>query len=192
MVSVGDALLSLELKSISVGYRCLQKMTTVESLRVLEASPCGDRFFILVAGPHQDLETALTAARESLDSTERDLWLDAELIKDCESSVAEAVYHLPQVVTEEVLLIAECGSISGLLATAQSLVHAHEIEVIEIKIKRAGGGAYGFFTGAKSVCAPAAEEARTKLKRAIRTGHIEVIEEMTTKFRGHFNLSGNV
>jgi hypothetical protein len=192
MNTESPSLLSIELKSIAIGYRALQKVTTFETIRVLEASPCGDRFLILAIGPTTELELAQTSVRESLDSTERDHWLDAELIKDCEPTVLQAIYHLPQTQAAESLLVAECGSISGLLATAQSLVHGHEIEVIEIKVKRAGGGAYGFFTGRKDVCAPAAEEARTKMKRAMREGQVEVIDELTANFREHFNLNGAV
>lgn len=192
MTTLSAALLSLELKSIAIGYRVLQKVTGIEGVRVLEASPAGDRFLILAIGPQKDLELAHAAARDALDSSEKDSWMDAEVVKDCDPALIEAIYHLPQIPTRESLLVADCASVSGLLAVAQSLVRAKEIDVIEIKIKRAGGGAYGFFTGLTEDCGPAAEEARTKLKRAMREGSVEVIEAMTPQFREFFNLSGQI
>ena len=189
-VDVATALLCLEVKSITIGYRVLQKITGIESLRVLEAAPAGDRFMILAIGPQADLELAHATARESLDSVEKEQWIDAEILKECEPSLVQAIYHLPQVPARESLIIADCATVSGLLAVAQSLVHGKDIAVIEIKIKRSGSGAYAFFTGPTDVCGPAAEEARTKLKRAIRVGSIEVVESMTPKFREFFNLSG--
>lgn len=179
------SLLCLELKSIAIGYRALQIVSA--EAEILDASPAGDRFLILATGD----ATKLDAVRDRVRSTvETDQLLDSEVIADGAPSLLEAFFHLSQAQADESLLVVDCASVSGLVGVANSILNTDGLLAIELKIKRFGGGAYGFFTGPTRVCAPAGEEARTKLKRAMRDGQVEVIDELNANFRRFFNLDG--
>lgn len=182
-----QSLLCLELRSVATGYRVLQIVAGFEELEILEASPAGDRFLVLATGPAAQLEMARENARSAVDT---DQWLDSEVLTDCAPTLLEALYHLPQVHAEEALVVTDCASVSGLIVAAQAMLNDSGVQVIELKIKRAGGGGYGFFTGSTILCAPGAEEARAKLKRTMREGQIEVIEDLALQFRRYFNLNG--
>ena len=183
--------LIIEIKSIAIGYRVLQLVSKDNDVRVLEASPAGDRFILLITGAPETLELRAREAKESLDANDKRIWIDQELITDCAPEIVEAFYHLPQVEAGEALIIVETETVSGLLASADSLVRGYGLKVIEIKIKRTGGGAYGFFTGSSKDCAPGAAEIRTRLKRLMREGRAELIEKLSPTFRSQFNLSGS-
>jgi hypothetical protein len=188
------SLLILEVASIAVGYTALAALTNHPDVRVLDASPSGlGRFMILVQGEQPVLREQLQKIRAQLDGGSNDLVVDHDLIEDFCPKALEAVFSLAQHELEESLVVAEADTVSGLLSLSQIMTHVHGLNPIDIKILRgAGGGGYGFFTGPTTKTAPAAEDARTHLKSAMRKGRIETIENPSDGFRRFFNLSGEV
>ena len=144
MNTLGSGFLILEIKSIAVGYRVLQLVSSRDDIRILEASPAGDRFVILAVGAPDLLEARVSEAKSSLDVNDR-IWIDYELVSDCAPEIIEAFYNLPQVQAEEAVVVVESSTVSALLAASQTLVRGCGLKIIEAKIKRTGGGAYGFF-----------------------------------------------
>lgn len=193
MKNLDSALLCLEIDSIALGYRALNILCDAakDELRVIDASPIGERFLILALADEKVLKDSLARARTDIEATHTASVLDAEVFTSASSEILEAMFSLQQTPLEESLVVAECESVSGCLATALTLVEGHGLKPIEIKIHRSNAkGAYAFFTGNEQACLPAAEDAKTRLKNALREGTIEVIAQPTKTFRGFFQLSG--
>lgn len=189
MKNIDSFLACVEVNSIAFGYSVLAKIAGVPGVRILEGSPAGARFVILALSERDDLKRTLSDARAALDGPDASMWLDTEI---CEGGVvAEGLYALPVAPLSEALVVVEAESVSGLIASADTLVHGHGLSLIELKILRSStGGAYGFFTGAIDACRAGAEAARARLRDAVRKGRVEVIENLSPEFRRHFELGG--
>lgn len=185
----GETLLVLETRSITSGYRALDAITQNSRIRILEASPAGDRnFLILATGNDSAIKAAYDNAHEKLDGSGTQELIDHEIIPNIDQKVLDATYSLSSAQLSEALIVVDCDTVSGCLAIASSLIHSHKLEGIEIRIRRTGrGGAYGFFTGSIAECAPSAEEVRTRLRTTMREGSVELIENPTESFRAFFD-----
>jgi hypothetical protein len=190
--SLSTSLLVLEVSSIALGYAALAVLAAHADVRILDASPSGlGRFIILAQGELEILRDQLQKTRGKIDGTDAELVIDHELIEGADPEVLKALFSLAQNELEESLLVIETDTVAGLLSVSQILTQIHGLKPIDIKIQRGGnGGGYGFFTSSTAKVAPAAEDARTHLKSAMRKGHVETIENPVAGFRRFFNLSG--
>ncbi len=168
---MGNDLLVLEASSIIAGYRILNSLPPTHPVRVLDAEPIGGgRFLILLKGGGRDLADL---AKMNMDSV-----TDHELIMGIDQNVLDAAYSLASVKMSEALLIVETETASAFFSLAQMLTTQHGLKPIEIRIRKSGlSGAYGYFTGTSLQCAPAAEDCRTRLKKSMREGDIEVFDQ---------------
>ncbi len=189
MKKVDSVIACLETNSIAFGYRVLGEVAAMSHSRILEASPSGRGFFILLTGARDDLSSVVHEVRHRLDPNS---WVDSEVVESKDPRVLEALYALPQESLAESLVVVECETISGCLAAAVTLVEGHGLAPIELRIQRStSGGAYGFFTGSAQQCGPAAEEIRHKLAASGRKGRVEVIDRPSKAFRAFFELENN-
>lgn len=195
MKKVDSSLLCLEIASVAAGYLALNAATIdgglAAPIRILEAAPVGSRFLVLAVGSESDLRGALNRARTIFDENEPHIVIDAEVIVDFDQRVNEALYALSQESVAESLVVVETRTVSGILHVAQTLVAAHGLKAIEIRIQRSStGGAYGFFTGTTEACAPGATDARARLSAAVREGRVEVIDNPSATLRSYFDITG--
>lgn len=192
MKNLDTSFASFEISSIALGYRALDVITRVSGVEVLEASPVGGgRFLVFCSGDIGILREASDKLRVALGAVAGEALADFALVERHGKTISEALFSLSQVQLGECLIVVECKSISGLLASAESICSFEGIEIIELKVHRGGtSGGYGFFSGPSKMALPAGEEVRTKLKSALREGHVEVIESPTERFREFFNFSG--
>ena len=191
MKNLDTSLFCVEIASLAHGYRVLNSLTASPGLRILDASPAGQRFLIIALGPADEIRSAAQNAR-SLFEGDAGVSLDSEVVDGFDPQMLEALFSLPQQPLEESLIIVESATVSGLVASAQQLCGPHGLKPIELKIHRASDGrGYGFFTGPKEKCIPAALDVETRLKSADRHGRVELIEEPNAGFRTFFNLSGD-
>lgn len=191
MKTIDTCLASIEIGSVVLGYRALDALTRQNGVRVLEASVAGEgRLLIIAQGEETTLRLALNEMRESADGVGSQAVVDFELIADVDRSVPEALYALAQVPLEEALIVVECETVSGLLASAQALVHSHGMKAIELKVHRSSRGGFGFFTGPLSESAAAVVDVEGRLRVAMRKGAAAVIEKPAPAFREFFNFSG--
>ncbi len=182
----------MEIASIANGYQVLNIATSGNGTRVLDASPVGTRFLILMQGGAAELREVQSRVQEMFDGIEALMRVDMELLVEVDARVTEAVFALAQVPLHESLVVVETSSVSGCLQAAQTLVNGHGLVPIEIRIQRSSsGGAYGFFTGSQASCAPAVADVRTKLSAELRQGRVELIERPTKEFRSFFQISGD-
>jgi len=189
--SLHSSLLCLEIASIAYGYQVLNVATSHCKTRVLDASPVGAKFLILMQGNEPPLREILKRVQESFDGIEPQLRVDAELIDMIDPRVCEATFALAQTPIEEALVIIETSSICACLSAAQTLVVDHGLIPIEIRIQRSSsGGAHGFFTGSRSHCAQAAADMRTKFASGLRPGRVELIDQPSSEFRAFFQITG--
>jgi microcompartment protein CcmL/EutN len=188
MSFVDTSVACFEISSVVLGYRALHVVTQASGVRVLEASVAGQgRFVIIAQGPAETLRALQGKVREATDGASL---IDTEVVEKVEPTVLEALYSLTQVSLESALAIIECETVSGLLASAQILVHGHRLKPIEIKIHRARAGGYAFFTGANENCGAAVMDVEARLQAKMRKGEIEVIVGPSAAFREFFNFSG--
>ena len=185
-----------EIASVPSGYQALNVLTQGEGVEILEASPIGARrFLILALGQETSLKQQVQELKTSFEGhalSSESKMIDQAFIDQVDSSVIESAFSLTQVNLEESLVALECATVSGLLSVAHVLTRDHGLKVIETRITRSGlGGGFALFTGTSEACAPAAEDARTHLKNAMREGTVEVIEAPTETFRSYFNFSGD-
>jgi len=186
------AFLCLEIGSIACGYLALNAATASEDIRVLEASPVGSRFVILMMGQEKSLRSAVECVREQLDGGAPEMIVDVELISNFDPRVSEALFALAQEPLQEALVIVETQSVSGCLHLAQALVAGHGLSPIEIRLQRSSsGGAYGFFTGSTAACGPAVADARTRLETELRQGRVVLVENPSKVFRSYFQITGS-
>lgn len=173
-------LLVLEALSIVDGYRLLNALPSTETLSVIDAEPIGSgRFLIVLRGRSKEFGAILKIAK--------DYGAAHELIEKIDQSVLDAVYSLAPSTLDESLIVIETETVGALLSLAQTLSTQHAVRAIEIRIRKSGsGGAYGYFTGSKKDCAPAAEDCRTRLRNSIREGEVEIFEEPTAAIRSLF------
>lgn len=181
-----------EIAAVSLGYKALDAITRRTGIRVLEASVLGpSRFMILCSGETRVLEGLHAPVRGALDGGAAGMFIDHEVIDQIEPQALEGLYALSQVSLNESLVVIECGTVCGLLASAHAMIRSGGLSVIEIKLHRgAGRGGYAFFTGSAEGCLLAAEDARTRLRNSLREGSVEVIDSPAPGFREFFNLSG--
>jgi hypothetical protein len=188
-----SSLLCIEIGSIAYGYQVLNVATSNSKARVLEASPVGTKFLILMQGNETVLHDVYQRVHEMFDGIEPDQRVDAELVRAIDPRVKEALFALAQTPIHEALVIVETSTVSACLSAAQALVAGHGLVPIEIRIQRSSsGGAYGFFTGSRSLCAPAVVDVRTRLATGLRQGRVESVENPTGEFRAFFQISGEV
>lgn len=187
MKKVDNAIACLEISSIAFGYRVLSEVSSAPKTRILEASPCGSKFLILMTGERDDLNRAVSEVRQK---SSPGSWIDSEVIEAKDQRVIEAFFALPQEPIAESLVVLECGTVSGCLAVATLLVEKHGLSPIEIRVQRSStGGAYGFFTGSADKCAAALEDARKELSSSGRKGQVELIDQPPKAFREFFELA---
>lgn len=191
MKNLDTSFVCAEIASIAQGYIVLNSLTMSPHLRILDASPAGNRFLIMALGPADEVRTSVQRARDLFEG-DVGVALDLEVTDGIVPQVLEALFSLPQIPLEESLVVVECSTVSGLVSVAQQLAGPHALKTIEIKILRSSDGrAFGFFTGSKEACIPAALDAETRMRAGGRHGHVEIIEEPTAGFRSFFNLSGD-
>lgn len=187
MKNIDNAVACLEIGSIAFGYRILNEMASVPKSRIIEASPCGGKFLILMTGAHDELNRAVHEARQKFDSNS---WVDSAVFEAKDQRVIEAFYALPQDPIDESLVVVDCETVSGCLEAAFTLVDKGGLTPIEIRVQRSStGGAYGFFTGSTEKCTAVAESARHVLTSSGRKGQVEVIDRPAQAFREFFELS---
>jgi len=187
MKNIDNAIACLEIGSIAFGYRILSEVAAVPKSRIIEASPCGSKFLILLTGPHEDLKRSVLEVRQQTDSK---LWIDSEVFDAKDPRVIEAFYALPQDPIDKSLVVVECETVTGCLQAAFSLVEKGGLTPIEIRLQRSStGGAYGFFTGSTEKCTSAVESARQALTASGRRGQVELINQPPQPFRDFFELS---
>jgi hypothetical protein len=144
---------------------------------------------MLLGEPHS-LEAAMARAKAAIEN-EPELWLDCEMIEVSTLAIAESLFALQCEVVQDALVVIESETVAGALACAHELVEKHGLRAIEMRILRSStGGAYGFFTGSKSECEPAALKARERLTQAQRSGRVEVIVDPGPDFRSFFGITG--
>lgn len=180
------ALLSIEMKSLTFGYRALDLVA--RRARILEATVIGaGRFLILAEGEVAALKSAFHDVHQAMDKE----IVDHEVIDRADRRLLEATFSLAQMHLLKSLIVVEVESVSGLLSAASSLL-ASGIEIIEIKIHRAAfGGGYGFFTAAdEKLAAACAENVRTRLRQSMREGDVAIVEEPSAGLRAFFHLDG--
>ncbi len=168
-------LLILEAASVTAGFRLLNSLP---NMKLIDAHPIGGgRFLILARGSSQELhEFAKNSGA-----------VEFEVIDKISQDVLDAVFSLAPAKLAESLIVAETDSATAMFSLAQILVVEHRLYPIEIKIRKSGtAGAYAFFTGAREICAPAAEAARTRLKAQMRVGVLEVFDEPSPAVRHLF------
>lgn len=192
MASADTALASFEIDSITLGYRALSLATADLKIRVLEAAAVREaRFLLLIEGPVDTVINASGDIRRLCETFADDSLADFEIIENPHPRLLPALYSLEQTDMAESLIVMETDSVSGLLSVSQALL-VRGLEAIELKGGRgAFGGGVGFFTGPAMITAPAAEDARTRLKQAVRSGRVEVIDDASPTFREFFNISGS-
>lgn len=191
MQKLDSSLLCMEIISIAHGYRALNAATSDGRARVLEASPVGSGFLILMSGSERDLRGSLERVRALFDGASPGLLVDAELISSVADGVKESLFALSETRIGETLVVVETETVSGCLHLAQALVGEHGLLPIEVRIQRSSsGGAYGFFTGTGALAGPAVVDARAKLEASVRTGRAELIESPTPVLRSYFQISG--
>lgn len=188
-----ESLMCLEFASVAAGYSALGALTKDESLRILDASPGGKgRFVVIVMGAPQALAEGHERAKAALEGAAIELLVDHVIFESFDSRALEAVFSLAQAELGEALVVVETETVSGLLALTQRLVSNHELVPIDVRIDRASaGGGHAFFTGPSLKVGPAAEDARTLLRGALRQGKVEIVDQPSKTFRLHFNLSGH-
>ncbi len=193
MPSDGPALAVFEIGSVALGYQALAAASRHPGATIVEAAPVrADRFLILIQGPTSALRAAQADVRRLCETFAADLLEDLDLIEDPDERLLPALFSLSQRSVGESLLVVDADSTSGLLVVSQALLQ-NGLEVIELKGGRgAFGGGVGFFTGPAAITASAAEDARTRLKQAVRAGRVEVIDGAPASFRAFFNLDGEV
>ena len=171
-------LLVLEASSIVSGYRILNALPS--TISVLDAEPTGGgRFLILLRGESAELH--------NIEKIAKDFGVGHELIAKIEQPVLDAVYSLASSALDESLIIIETETVGAMLSLAQTLATQHHVRAVEIRIRKSGSsGAYGYFTGTKKNCAPAAEDCRTRLKKSLREGDVEIFEEPNASIRSLF------
>ena len=173
-------LLVLEASSVVNGYRMLDALPSTHPVSVLDAEPTGGgRFLILLRGHSRDLN--------HIGKIAKDLGVDHELIEKIDQSVLDAVYSLAPSTIDESLIVIETETVGSMLLLSNTLATQHKVRAIEIRIRKSGtAGAFGYFTGPKKKCAPAAEDCRTRLRNSIREGDVEVFEEPNEAVRTLF------
>lgn len=192
MQSLDTPLAAFEVSSVALGYRALDVISRADQIRILEASPIsGGRFFILCSGPAAALQSTIDAVRSAFGTKASEVLIDSVVVEKQAGAIGESLFSLAQVELGESLIVVECKTISGLLASAEAMLSFEGIDPIEMKIHRGGTtGGYGFFSSRTSIALPAAEEVRTRLKSAYREGDVQVIENPVAAFRQFFNFSG--
>jgi len=189
MKTFDTAVLAVETATLISGYRVLDILTR-ENFHVLDASPCGDRrFLVFVSGEESRLKTALERLRV-LEGMAADEIIDFALIAPIDRSVLESVFSLTKQKLEESLLIVEAATVSACLDVAQMSAKDHGLHPIEFRIRRSGaGGAYAVLTGNSRAVTLAAEEGRTHLRHDMRDAKIETIDQPAPSFRSLFEFS---
>lgn len=191
MSAIVPSLAVFEIGSVALGYQALAAAARRAGVTIVEATPVrADRFLILLQGPAAELKSAQTDVRKLCETFSADLLADVELIDAPDARLLPALFSLAQIEMKESLVVIECDSVAGLISVSQAMLK-RGLEVIELKGGRgAFGVGFGFFTGPAADTAPAAEDARTRLKQAVRNGRVEVIDSAPENFRAFFNLSG--
>ncbi len=179
-----------EVGSIALGYQALAAVTKDAAIQVLEASTVApNRFLILLHAPHENIKAAENELRHSCEAPRKDGLVDHEVVASVHADLLPAFYSLSQQQLQDALVVVETDSVSGLVASAQTLLTSHSLTVIELKGTRGlQGKGIGFFTGPAAKVFPAAEDIRHRLKAAIRQGYVEVIANPSPSFRTFFQL----
>ena len=188
METLSGDLLVFEAPSVVMGFRALAALPD-EGLQLIDASPSGGgRFVILVKGDGKLLHATQKAMRDAIvDEVGFDEPVDHELIEKANGAVLEAAYSLLPQKLGEALIVIETETVSAMFAAAQVFVEHQKLQPLEIKIRKTGAqGAYGFFTGAASQCALAAEDVRTRFKNAVREAKISVFEQPNSAIKSLF------
>lgn len=198
-VTVGEAVIVVETKSVCTGYELLQSMTNNFRLRILEASSVGSGFLIMAQGETTDLEKVENRIDEILSSgtqARKSSQPICTLIPGFDNNVREALFGLSQEQMKESLVVVEGESIGSTLRLAQRLVKDFLLTAIEIRIQRnSTGGCYGFFTGLKNNCAMAMADLVKDTPSSSRlndTNQIILIENPTNEVRRYFHLNGEI
>lgn len=189
--SVVQGLLSLEVRSVALGYRALDALTRSRDLRVLDASPVGSRFLILLLGPIRDLEAGMQQVRAIFDGRD-DNWIEDEaLLVSPSQEILDGFFALTQAELKESLVVVDTATVSGVLCVLPTLLEQPEMKLIDFRVQRSSsGGAYAFITGPLSLARAAAEAARARLRETRRAGHIEVLEQPSEELRRFFHIEG--
>lgn len=195
MEKIDSSLLVLEIDSIAYGYRALQIATLKNPVRVLDASPFGGRFLILIQGKFADLELAMEDVHRDMVNEKKEMLIEGVVIEFFEPTVRDALFALAQDQLSESLIVLECETVSDCLSLAQNLVKTYKLIPIEIRIQRSSSAkSYGFFTGSNAVCDQAARGMRVKILETQKSKvcHIELIDNPTREVRRFFQLAGEI
>jgi len=182
------ALASFEITSIALGYRTLNEVSLLASVRVLEGvATSPSRFLILVEAEHDTLVEVTDVVRQVCETTVEDALTDHFIAAPLDVRFLPALYSLEKKDLKEALLIVECESASGLLQAAHLLLQSAEIDAIDIKmLSGLGGKGLGFFTGSSRELSIAAETVRSKLKQSMRDCRVEIADRLSPVLREFF------
>ncbi|MES2962629.1 MAG: hypothetical protein V4760_01985 [Bdellovibrionota bacterium] len=187
MKSFDSTLLVFEAASTTTGFVAHEEIASVAGVRILDASQTGDgRFVILASGPAESLETGVDAIHAKLDPDSA--IVDQEILEKIAPVVLESAFSLLQQRLEESLVVVETETVSGCFAVVHALVTHHGLKPIELRIRRSSQGAHAYLTGSATACGPAAEEARTLLKVAMRKGSVEWFEKPSAALKSRFDF----
>lgn len=193
MNSVDSSLAAFEIGSLALGYLVLNGIAQISGVRIVEGSVlAAGRFLVLVEGNAEALKATQQEVRRLCEVSRDDVLIDQEMIINPHQDLLPALYSLTQAELSGVLVVVETETVAALLSVAQILARGHGLKIIELKGTRGlQGKGLGFFTGEKKAALPGAEDARTHLRGALRTGRIEVIDQPAPAFREFFALTGN-
>lgn len=179
-----NSLAILEFSSIADGYHLVNDITLGnDSLRVLDLAPAGGHFAAVLMGGEgavRECQTQLNRLRPSL--------VDSAFISHCDLSLRDALFALTETQLQDSLLVSDFTTLSHCMLTAQSLVAQHQLQAIEIRLNRAGGGiaAHGFFTGSRAACEQAAAANANDPKT-----HTRALSEPSGEIRRLFQFTQN-
>ncbi|MES2855672.1 MAG: hypothetical protein V4692_07405 [Bdellovibrionota bacterium] len=189
MKTFDTSILTVEISTLASGYRALDLLTQ-DDLQLIDASPCGDRkFLIVLSGDEKSLQAAFEKLKGFETSSGAGV-LDHELIKSVDRKVLEAAFSLaPQKIRQSVVIV-ETDTVSSCLSVVNASVKDHGMDVLEIRIQRTGlGGALAFMTGPSDAAALVTEVCRAKLKHDMRNGNVELVAQPSAGFRSLFEFS---
>ncbi len=190
-------LLALECQSISFGYQVLASISTqvedqrLTQVRVLEASPVGARFLILLRGESKALTSIHDVVRDMTSADANSPLTDSEYIANVDEALVNAFYSLEKHRLGERLVILESQTVCGCLSAVSELLGHDGVHVMEIRVHRSStGGAYAFLSGSEKQCTSAVEKYLCEPVDANRQVRIECVNATTQLIRRNFSLSG--
>lgn len=188
MKTFDTSLLVLETTNLTSGLMAHEAIAhDTSEVHFVEASVSGEgRYVILATGPEASLEKALKTVHAQLDG--ESAIVDQELIEKPARSLFESALALTQQRLEESLLVVETETACACFAVVQALIDHHGLKPIEVRIRRSGRGAHAYLTGPAVACGPAAEEARTLLRKALRKGEVAWFEKPSPALKAQFDF----